>query len=82
MSDDEVAFWGCGVESIRRNSVLVQHAVRTDGMTAWCGVTVQPVLIDDWHVPFVPDGSTSCKECARRYRQAFRWRRKFAFQEP
>lgn len=64
------AFWGCGVEAVRRGSVLVQHAVRTDGTMAWCGVSVRPVMIGTWHVPFAPTCSSSCSACVRRWYKA------------
>lgn len=67
---DNAAFWGCGVEAVRRNSVAVQHAVRTNGTTAWCGASVRPVMIFDWHLPFGPTYSTSCQECVRRWEHA------------
>lgn len=78
----ETAYWGCGVEGVRRNSVLVQHAVRTEGTTAWCGASVRPVMIDGWHVPFVPTGSASCRECARWWEQAAKMAQKTALQGP
>ncbi|MBE1589182.1 hypothetical protein H4W80_007440 [Nonomuraea angiospora] len=80
MSD--TAFWGCGVESVRRDSVLVQHAVRTHGTTAWCGASVQPVMIGNWHLPFVPTGSASCQECTERWEQAAKTSRKTAVKGP
>jgi hypothetical protein len=78
----EAAFWGCGVEAVRRDSVLVQHAVRTDGRKAWCGVPVRPVMIDGWHVPFVPTCSTSCQECARKWERALNGAQKTAVKGP
>jgi hypothetical protein len=78
----EAAFWGCGVESVRRDSVLVQHAVRTGGRKAWCGASVRPVMIDDWHLPFVPTGSASCQECAGRWERAAKTARKTAVKGP
>ncbi|MEQ4720166.1 hypothetical protein [Nonomuraea sp. B19D2] len=75
---DEAAFWGCGVEAVRRNSVLVQHAVRRDGRTAWCGASVRPVMIFDWHLPFDPTYSVSCEECTQQWERAFKRAQKTA----
>ncbi|TDD24487.1 hypothetical protein [Nonomuraea diastatica] len=46
-------------------SSLVQHAVEADDDVALCAELVRPVIVGDWHVPFVATLACACSECRR-----------------
>ncbi|GGO70403.1 hypothetical protein GCM10012289_33770 [Nonomuraea cavernae] len=55
----------CSLETVRRNSLIVQHAVVRGTSKALCGEAIRLIMIDDWHVPFVPTLASACEECVR-----------------
>lgn len=55
----------CGVGNARRQYPRIQHAVLLGASKAMCGEEIRLVLIFDWHMPFVPTLSSSCRECVR-----------------
>jgi hypothetical protein len=44
---------------------LVQHAMDGHGQVALCGAPVRPVIVGDWHVPFVATLVCACSKCGR-----------------
>jgi hypothetical protein len=48
-----------------RGACLVQHAMDSGGQAALCGEPTRPVIVGDWHVPFVATLACACPTCVR-----------------